>query len=369
MSESSTTAASSSPSRGFAFGVGSLGAAATLFAVLFGIVLPVFVPPLLKWDGYASLWLPVLWCFVLGPWLAVWGLFVHYQQPRARLRQTLQTLLAAQLLLASLVWLGWDIFRLQKVGWLAFLRVPKWKFPFYGIWAGPPLLAFSLSLLTLKKWRNHLGVMISTAAYTALVFLGLYISFYFMAPKFVVILDTSAFQMRKVGLTWGGIAMGAGLIGAFLMTSGTRLRFHLLMTSPVWLPFFVVFFFWSLVVHTTLYFLEDLLGWEWQPSRASKVSVVSWLSLLLFPVLLTVDFCIGLMRFLGQAVIDRLFPPAERLSGEQPITLSPSWTYAAGAVLLFTAPLWFLPAALFWSARLFVYESLLVPLFKNSPVE
>lgn len=369
MSESSSTVTSSSSSFSLAFGVGCLGAVATLFAVFFGIVLPVFVPPLLKWSGYSYLWQPVLWCIVVGPWLAVWGLFVHFKQPHDRLRQTLQTLFAAQLLFASLVWLGWDIFRLQKVGWLAFLRVPKWKFPFYGILGGSPLLALSLSLLSLKKIRNHLGVLFSAVAYTALVFLGLYIAFYFMAPRFVVILDTSTFQMQKVGTTWGCIALGAGLLGAFLMTPGMRLRFHLLMTSPIWLPFFVVFFFWSLVVHTTLYFLEDLLGWEWQPPRAVKLSVVSWLSLILFPVLLTIDFCIGLMRFLGQAVMDRLFPPTERLSGDEAMELSSTWTYAAGAVLLFTAPLWFLPAALFWSIRLFVYESLLVPLFKNSPVE
>ncbi len=342
--------------------LGILGVVATFFALTFGLVLPLFVPPVVKWSGYAALWTPVGACAALGPWLAVFGLFLFYQIERTRLWQTFQMILGGQLLLLGLVWLGVDIYRFQKVGWLAMTTVPQWKFPFYGIWAGPSVLAMGVSLLSLRRWRNHIGLALSMAAYSAITFLGLYLNFYRVAPRIMVLVDRKTFQMQSVGTTWSLIALGAGLVGWFLMHRPVRLRFHLIMTAPLWLPIFVVFFFWSLVINTTLYFLEDLLGVEWQPSVVVRITVVSWLSLLLFPILLTADFCIGLTRFLGQGILDRVFPPSERTTDNASISLSPMWGYVIGSVLLVTAPLWLFPTFLFWSVKLFVYESLLLPL-------
>ena len=342
------------------FLLGLVGVTATFFALLFGLVIPIFVPPLANWS--ASTWYAIAGSAVVGPWLAVLGMFQYYKLGRARLWQTFQAILGGQLLLLGLAWFGLDVYRLQKVGWLGFLGVPKWKFPFYGIGLGPSLLAVGVSLLSLRCWRNHLGLGLSAAAYAAALFLGLYVNFYMLAPRIMVLVNRESFQMKSVGTTWSLIALGCGLLGWFLMQRSVRVRFHMVMTAPLWLPFFVLFFFWALVVNTTLYFLEDLLGVEWNPSKPVRVLLVSWLSLILFPVLLTADFCVGLMRFLGQSFLDRIFPPDERSEGGEAFRLHSSWRYVFGAVLLVTAPLWLLPAFLFWSVKLFVYESLLLPL-------
>lgn len=434
----------------------ALGVGCTFFALLFAIAVPIFVPPLLQWSGYTALWKPIglrfvlgpwlaesFWIrvflspiglsFILGPWLVATGFYGKGQWSATQWRSGLRMILGGQLLLIALFWLGRDVFYLQKVGWMAFLQVPQWKFPFYGLWGAPPLLALGIGLFHQRTWRDHVGLVLATASYTALIFLGLYISFVLMAPKFMVILNPAAFQMPKTGFIWLGIFFGTGLVGTWAMTSSLRLRFHLLMTCPLWLPFFIVFFFWSLLIHTTFYFLEEIFSWElhfpipasllaqswlllillpvgagvgclfldpaalrflrvspqslamivggtllgsgwrlllflqkrqrptpmavWEPFA---VLVVSLIALCLFPLLLTIDFCIGLMGFLGQNAIHRFFPRTEQEEGQE-VVVSPAWVYAMGAALLLTAPLWLLPAALFWAVRLFVYESLLQP--------
>lgn len=371
MSETSReeTAVTSGSRRLWWMGVGLLGVGATFFALLFGLVLPVFAPPLLQWSGYASLWMPVLVGVAIGPWLAVLGLFSAQRAPRERLLRGFQLILGCQLLLGGLVWLGWDVIRLQKVGWLAFLQIPAGKFSFCGVWGGPVVLGAGGSLLVLRSWRNHLGVTLATAGYTAAISLILYIVFYRLAPKLMVLFDPKALKMVLVGSTFGGVALVAGALGTFLMTPDVRLRLHLILLAPLWLPFFVVFFFWTLVVNTTLYFFEDMFDWNWHPSPLTKVLLLSWVSLVLFPLLLTVDFCIGLMRFLGQAAIDRVFPPTERLREKNALWVSPTSVYVVGAVLLLTTPLWLLPAAFFWSVRLFVYESIVQPLLGRKSTE
>lgn len=386
--------------------LGWLGLIISLTVVLLGIVLPFLIPALLKGPGYKQLFLPQLlsgdfweqsvWLvslkpypllykavvgfgkllctpiflgFLLGPWLTIQGFSRHLQRPSTIRKRSFEQLIGIQMTISSILWLLWSGIQiaqnssllLRKGIYLLLVAYPSL------VW-GPLLLALGVGLLLHSERRNQLGLLLASMAYQILIVSGAYLYF----TLFVMKQAPMQFQMppaaeitRFKWILWIGFPC-AVLLGTGLLKKGERLRFHLLMTSPLWIPFFVLFFFWSLIIHTTLYFIEDITGWSWQPPKLVQIFFLSWIFLPLFPILLSIDFCISLVRFLGQTALNTFSPPDEQtISDTGEITEQPfsnTWVYTIGTVLLLTIPIWILPAFLYGGARLFIYESLLLPL-------
>lgn len=397
------TKTSSSP----ALLLGLLGLGISFLVVCFGVVLPFLVPPILKWQPYQMLFQPIwwtqdkvgprwltalitepllqrplrdgLWLFLtpvmlgalVGPWLAIVGLFSHVKKEAKETWATLGQAFGCQLLLLSVGWMVWQGVQIYQGGTSV---LQKGVLPFLTtfsslVWA-PVLLAVGIVFLNRGPLRDLLGVLLASSGYQAAIVCS--------AQLYVALIVSKAFPMQFrppskeiIALSWNVLLYASPaflVLGTLLMSRTLRLRFHLLVTAPIWLPLFVVFFFWSLVIHTTLYFIEDLTGWTWQPSLPVRLLLLSWLSLPLFPLLLTIDFGLSLMRFLGQTLLDHFFPPDQPLSGVEGSSFPQSWVLGTGAVLLFTIPLWLLPAFLYWGVRMFVYESLLLPLLGRPQV-
>lgn len=384
--------------------VGWLGLGISLLAIALGFVLPFLVPPALKSPAFLSLYKPTWWPFAqpvwhplpsypilsqslhsllqlllspvpfglfLGPWLAVLGFFHAMQRPAKARRRALQQVLGCQLILGSSTWLLWHIVQLAQKGLIGLrIGVYKWFQLYPSLLIAPALLALGAALLTQPKRRTQVGIVLAFLGYHILAITSFYLYFTLVVAKQFPLRFAKAPNAEiQFFQTLLAIAVPLCLvIGTLALTKAFRVRFHLLMTAPIWLPFFAVFFFWSLILHTTLYFLEDLTGIVWHPPLLVKILVLSWLCLPLFPLLLTIDFCGSLIRYLGRGVLEAFFPPEERTlitaeDGSTSLrTLPPIWIHTVGAVLLFTAPLWLLPAFAYWGIRLFVYESVLLPL-------
>ncbi|MCK6508410.1 hypothetical protein L6R29_00395 [Myxococcota bacterium] len=175
-------------------------------------------------------------------------------------------------------------------------------------------------------------------------------------------------NLHKITLLLALIVPIAGIAGVWCMQPELRLRVQLLFSAPLWVPFFFLFFLWSLILNTTLYFLSDLSKRTLQPPRWMRIFPLSVLSLLLFPLLLVLDFVVGMMRQLGENALDALYPREERITSEGESTQAPalSVAYVLGALLLLSLPLWGLPALLYLAVRLFVYEAIILQLLGGS---
>ncbi len=174
--------------------------------------------------------------------------------------------------------------------------------------------------------------------------------------------------IHKITLLLAFLVPLAGIVGLWCMQPELRLRAQLIFSAPLWVPFFFLFFLWSLILNTTIYFLNDLSKRNFQPPLWMRIFPLSFLSLLLFPLLLVLDFVIGMMRQLGDNALDALYPREERITpeGESPQAPALSVVYALGALLLLTLPLWGLPALLYLAVRLFVYEAIILQLLGGS---
>jgi hypothetical protein len=348
-----------------------LGLAASIFAIIFGIFLPVFVPIYIKWSYFWTLLSISGICVLIGPWLASIGLYFHRGLALSKLGNTLKQIAALQFGLGGLFWMAHAIYSLWKFNWLAFQAGPHGILTFWGLNCGPVFIALGISLLNKhNKFRDHLGMICTTIGYQVTIYLGLLIYYQYVAKQ-NFILSLPILQMeetRLYSLAIGLFALQMGIVGTLMMRKHLRLRYHLLVASPLWLPVFVLFFFWSMLLQTTLYFLDELLNISWQPSVWTKILLLSWMSLLMFPILLTADFCIGVVKFLGHSAVDRLFSPSERHNLLTKPKLSNQMAIIFGVLLLLTAPVWILPVFLYWSIRLFVYESLLLPLLGKDAV-
>ncbi|MCB9642411.1 MAG: hypothetical protein H6728_05000 [Myxococcales bacterium] len=175
-------------------------------------------------------------------------------------------------------------------------------------------------------------------------------------------------SIHKITLALALIIPIAGLLGVFMMQADLRLRTQLIFSAPLWVPFFFVFFLWSLITNTTIYFINDLTKRDFQPPLWMRIFPLSLLSLILFPVLLVIDFLVGIVRQLGESMLDALYPKEERITEDTETSPLPatSLVYALGTLLMLTLPLWGIPALLYMGVRLFVYEAIILQLLGGS---
>ncbi len=331
--------------------------------VFFAIVLPFLWSPLLKTlflyksKGFVRM---LAAGAILSPFMIVGGFsWMAHRGTKETLLQ-LQKTLGLELLLVGSLWFIVDLFRLTQAGWTAMQPGPQFIFGFKAfIWC-PGMLGVGFALFTQDSWRNIFGISLTTLAYQSFLGLGLYRLFLSVARQFVPMLapapKSALIQQTTMTLLITGCV--AFVLGLLLMKGTLRWRAQLLFAFPVWLPFFVVFFFWSLVVDTTFYFFEDLLGIQLHPPRVVKFLSAPF-CLVLFPLLLTIDFSIGLMRLLGHHLLTQLFPVEEQSPELLERVYSNQNVYGLGALLLLTLPIWALPVLFYGSIRLFVYESIL----------
>ena len=380
-----------------------LGIALGAWALFFGILLPFFWPPAAAWllelpyhavltaslpSSVALSLKPLLGFSVLlaamaSPFCLVLGFAKMTKMPSPRLLWLLRRIFALELFFGVFLWLIVDIIRLfqrdpsnllhlQRKLFLFNLELPK---HFLGLFLAFPLFALAISLLSSTRLRDHLGLVFTAIAYQCILLLAYfgYLLHLFRddtgimarAKQLGLFHSLAQYPVHRWMLLLIASLLFCGLVGLLLMSRGLRLRAQLLFSAPLWMPFFFLFFLWSLILNTTLYFLGDLLKRPIHPPLLLRIFPLSLLSLLLFPLMLIVDFLGGVIRQMGESALERIFPIEERATtqtSDAPLVFSESTIYATGALLLASMPLWVLPMLFFLGIRLFVYEAIILQL-------
>jgi len=376
--ENTQTPPDNTTKRKLAAMTGSLALMLGIVLLSWSVLLPFFWPPTLKSAFYQQLYTPIL---LLGleiplfvylitpiPFLVIWGFSYYSLQPAKRIIYLFGQALGFMFIIGMIFWVLMDALRLYKLGWMALRPGPIFVLDFKSFILFPGVIALGAALITQKpglkpshRPLNISGILLTTLAYQSLIMMGLYFLFYQIVPNrtpFVKPAPPPA-QMVQLVIYASLFTFVIGLVGTLLMRKGLRIRFHLLLTFPCWIPFFLIFFFWSLLINTTLYFLEDLFGVTLQIGWFQRIFIFSFLSLILFPLMLTIDFILGLTRLLGYNALQHLFP-RQNGAQEQKVNLSaPIIIYSTGGMLLITLPFWLPPLLLYWGIRLFIYESIL----------
>lgn len=354
MSETSSQSTSASPSSSPHSIMGGLGVLLGLVSLGFVLILPLFWPPASKWTVYLQWRTAALAGVLLSPWLMILGFGRAGRRDSGWLMTSLLRLLAAEAMFVVLLWLISDLmaipYRLDRLMALHPTRfVPFVKASF--LWS-PILLALCFSLLVQKKLRNHLGLVLLTLGYQGLVLFGVLVATLLLLPKMPLLTPGTLLKVKiTLGATLTAVTLVGFVAGTLLLESGRRLRTHLIFTVLFWLPLYGVFFFWSLVVDTTLYFVQKRLPIRLE-SAWQKV-LVAPLCLLLFPLFLTLDFGVGLVRMFGLQAARMLQPD---------ITEDAPLVFLLGVLLFFTLPFWGIPLMVYSGVRLFVYETILLSL-------
>ena len=345
------------------------------FVIFFVIILPFVWSPALKWNIYRQIYTGLWMGAILSPFLIVGGVASQHSSSFADIFSLLRKTLGYEMLLIGIYWFLQNIFQATQLGWSALRIGPQFILQNYGImWGGvvwtPALIALGYALITQTKIRYRIGILLTTLGYQSLLFLGLFRLFLSLAPKFVPLLAPlpSKEHIMIIGLSFALAPLPLFFLGfLFIANKKFLLRLHLMLSFPLWIPLFIIFFFWSLVVDTTFYFLEELFKKQLNPSPLTKV-LLAPLCLLFFPLLLTIDFSIGLINLLGHHVLRQLFL-SQSYSKKEEIQISSTYSYGIGTILLLTLPIWAIPVILYGAIRLFVYESILMHLIGHKAFE
>ncbi len=369
-----TTSNKTHPSPIIAQFITTLGFLWGFFVIFFAILLPFAWSPALKWPIYSQIRWILLSGAAFAPFLIVAGLKWQYSPSLSNVLTALRKTLGYELILVGIYWFLQNIFQATQLGWTALRSGPSFIFQKHGLlWGGvvwtPLLLSLGYSLITQSKFRRHLGIVLTTIGYQSLVFLGLFRLFLSLAPQFVPLLAPlpSQTQITHIALTLALIPIPLFLVGLLLIYDKKfSLRLHLMLSFPLWIPFFIIFFFWALVVDTTLYFIEEIFHFQ-PPSHPLFKILAAPFCLILFPFLLTIDFSIGLIKLLGHYTMTKFFSP--QLDDTDEIPFSNTQIYLVGTTLLFTLPIWAIPVILYGSIKLFAYESILMHLIGTKAFE
>ncbi len=348
------------------------GVLATGAGVTAAVGLPLFVPGSTKWPVFPSIFSISIAAMTLGSWILLIGLFKVHSWPLHRFLSVAKKLLAVQLGGAALSLLIAHGALAFKMGELLLLDGPQAAFNYWGILLFLPAIGLAVSLfLEGYRLREHVAVFSGLLGLELLILVPLFNLYVASASQNYLLYETlpPAGVLRTAGYLlaiWGILLL---LLSAAMLSGDRRKFFFLLLFSPLWIPFVLVIFFWSLLIDTSLYFIQELhlLGrfkdsrLLSSPPRWFRWAVLSWLSIVLFPLLLTLDFTLSLIRLLANSLYEKLIPPDER--GTDGPSISPLAYYGTGFLLLMTAPLWILPAVFYWIIRIFIYETLLVSIF------